>query len=141
MSRLAPALLLLAAIAAVVSGCRLIATPSPPLVTGSQWRVAAIDGQPVGRVEVILTVLSDSATVSTRCGASVAELTVADRGDGVTFGPFQAPAGGACPPDAEATHAAVTEALEGVGRWQVSDGAVELHGERLIRLEPQRTDT
>jgi hypothetical protein len=105
--------------------------------------VTAIDGQPIGRVEVILTVLSDSATVSTRCGASVAEVTVDEGGDGVTFGPFRAPAGGAaCPPDAEAMHMAVTEALEGVDRWQAGDDEqTELHGDQTIRLEPQRTDT
>jgi hypothetical protein len=137
----------LAAVVALLVGCLLGACTAlqrepSPLVPGSQWRVVAVDGQTTAPTELILTFIGDSATLSTRCGAGVSEVTLEPEGPAVAFGTFAGPGEGAqCPAQMLEAHARVADALEGIERWQRSGAAIELHGDQVIRLEPQRTDT
>lgn len=131
-----------AVVAASLAGCGLMPSASSPLTPGTQWRVAAVDGEPVREAELILTVLADSSTLSSECGASVGPLETTS-GQDLAFGRFDGPAGGqACPQAALAAHRRVVEALAGVERWQPAGEGTELVGdEHVIRLEGQRTDT
>ena len=112
-----------------------------PLTAGSQWRVAAVDGARLGGDDLIVTFLSDTATLSSRCGASIGSAVTGPDG-AATFGPFDGPQGEpVCPDAALDAHRRVAEALAGVTRWARSGARVELDGARVIQLEPQRTDT
>lgn len=128
-------------VATSLAGCGLMPSASSPLAPGTQWRVAAVDGEPIRAADLILTVLADSATLSSECGASVGPLETT--GQDLAFGRFDGPAGGqACPQAALAAHRRVVEALGGAERWQAAGEAIELVGdEHVIRLEGQRTDT
>ena len=134
--------LALAVLTAATSGCDALSLEPSPLVPGSQWRVAAVDGESTAGHEMILTFLADSATLSSRCGASTGAVTMDPQGSAVTFDELRGPQGQpACPQAALDAHALVAEALQGTDRWSSDGDAVELHGERVIRLESQRTDT
>ena len=129
-------------ITVAAAGCSPIQVVTSPLVSGSQWHVVSVDEESTVGLELILTFIGDSATLSSRCGASSGEATVEASGHAVTFGPQQGPAGQPiCPPEALELHQRVAEALQDVERWEAAGSNTELHGERVIRLRPQATDT
>lgn len=123
-------------------GCSPIQIVTSPLVTGSQWHVVSVDDESTVDLELILTFIGDSATLSSRCGASSGEVEVDPEGHAVSFGALQGLSGQPiCPAEATALHERVADALEGVDRWVSAGSNIELHGERVIRLRPQATDT
>ena len=141
-ARTVAAALALVVLTAAASGCDAFSREPSPLVPGSQWRVVAVDGESTAGHEMILTFLAGSATLSSRCGASTGTVTMDPEGSAVTFDELQGPQGQpACPPAALDAHTLAAEALQGTERWTSSGDAVELHGERVIRLESQATDT
>lgn len=112
-----------------------------PLTAGSQWRVAAVDGAWPGGDDLIVTFLADTATLSSRCGASIGSAITGPDG-AATFGTFEGPQGEpVCPDIALDAHRRVADALAGVTRWQLVGARVELDGAQVIQLESQRTDT
>ena len=126
----------------MVAACGLLPQEPSPLVAGSQWRIAGIDGVRTPGDELLLTFIGDSVTLSSQCGAGVSEVVAATDGPELDFGAFEGPAEGApCPPEIMALHERVARALEGVERWERAGSVTELLGESVIRLEPQRTDT
>jgi hypothetical protein len=128
--------------AVAATGCNPIQVVTSPLVTGSQWQVVSVDDESTLGVELILTFIGDSATLSSRCGASSGGVVVDAQGHGVIFEALEGPAGQpACPAAALALHQRVATAFQGVERWESAGGTTELHGERIIRLRPQATDT
>ena len=129
------------AIAVAAAGCSFEFVTSP-LVSGSQWRVAAVDDESTLDLELILTIIGDTATLSSRCGASTGMAAVDADGRAVSFGALEGPGGEPiCPPEALELHARVATAFQGVERWQSLGRDIELRGERVIRLQPQATDT
>ena len=130
------------AIAASAAACDFSLDVTSPLVPGSQWQVVSVDGESADQVELILTFLGDSATLSSRCGASIGPVAVEADGHGVAFERLAGPAGQpACPAGALAMHQRAANALQGVERWESAGEGTELHGGHVIRLRPQRTDT
>ena len=70
------------------------------------------------------------------------EVDVEANGHAVAFGPLQGPAGEPiCPAEAMELHRRVADALQGVERWESVGSTTELHGEHIIRLRSQATDT
>lgn len=129
-------------VASAAAGCSSISLVTSPLVAGSQWHIVSVDDESTLGLELILTFIGDSATLSSRCGASSGEVTVEPDDHGVTFGPLQGPAGEPiCPVAALELHRRVAAALQGVDRWETVGGSTELHGDHVIRLRPQATDT
>jgi heat shock protein HslJ len=129
-------------IAMAATGCSPIQLDTSPLVPGSQWQVVSVDDESTIGLELILTFIGNSATLSSRCGASSGDVVVDAEGHDVTFGALQGPAGQpACPAAALALHQRVAAALQGVERWESAGDTTELHGERIIRLRSQATDT
>lgn len=123
-------------------GCSPIQVVTSPLVTGSQWRVVSVDDESTVALELILTFIGDSATLSSRCGASSGDVTVDAEGHGVTFEPLEGPTGQPiCPAEALELHQRVAAALQGIDRWESVGNNTELHGEHIIRLRSQATDT
>jgi hypothetical protein len=124
------------------AGCSPIQVVTSPLVTGSQWHVVSVDDESTVGLELILTFIGDSATLSSRCGASIGDVDVEAKGHAVTFGAQEGPAGQPiCPAEALELHQRVADALQDVERWESAGSNTELHGERIIRLRPQATDT
>ena len=133
-----------AAVVVVVmtSGCAMLAPEESPLVPGSQWRVVAVDGEATAGLELILTFIGDTVTLSSACGAGSAEVAMADGGRDLAFGEFDGPGERAiCPEDALALHQRAADALETVERWEAAGQTITLSGEQVIRIQPQRTDT
>lgn len=129
-------------IAMGATACSPIQVVTSPLVTGSQWQVVSVDDESTIGLELILTFIGTSATLSSRCGASSGDVVVDADGHAVTFGALEGPAGQpACPAEALALHQRVAAALQGVERWESVGDTTELHGERIIRLRSQATDT
>lgn len=129
-------------IALAAAGCNPVQDVTSPLVPGSQWHVVSVDDESTVGLELILTFIGTSATLSSRCGASFGEVTVDAEGHDVTFGPLEGPNGAPICPDADLElHRRVAAALEGVARWESAGSEIELHGERIIRLQKQATDT
>lgn len=123
-------------------GCSPIQVVTSPLVTGSQWHVVSVDEESTLGLELILTFIGDSATLSSRCGASSGAVEVEADGHAVAFGALQGPAGEPiCPAEALQLHQRVAEALQGIERWEAAGSNTELHGEHIIRLRSQATDT
>jgi hypothetical protein len=134
--------LALAVIVAVAAGCEAFDLEPSPLVPGSQWQVVAVDGAGTEGHELILTFLAGSVTLSSRCGASTGPVTMDAQGSAITFDALAGPQGQpACPQAVLDVHVMVAHALEGTERWTSDGEAVELLGERVIRLESQATDT
>lgn len=130
-----------AVIVGLASGCDLLESEANPLVAGSQWRVARVDGETVG-IELILTFIGDTATLSSECGAGTSRVAIDTDGRTVGFGPFDGPRGPAiCSREAMDLHGRVAEALQGVERWEDAGSATELRGDSIVRIERQRTDT
>ena len=128
--------------AAVAAGCDAFDLQPSPLVPGSQWRVVAVDEESTAGHEMILTFLADSATLSSRCGASTGTVSMDAGGSAITFDAIQGPLGQpVCPQAALEAHELVADALEGTERWEAEGEAVELVGERVIHLQSQATDT
>lgn len=129
-------------IVVATAGCSPIQVVTSPLVSGSQWHVVSVDDESTIGLELILTFIGDGATLSSRCGASSGDVVVEPDGHAVTFGPLDGPTGQPiCPEAALELHRRVAAALEGVDRWESAGSNTELHGERIIRLRPQATDT
>jgi len=129
-------------VAVGAAGCSPFPAVSSPLVSGSQWHVVSVDDESTLGLELILTFLGDSATLSSRCGASSGGVVVEAAGHGVSFGALEGPTGQPiCPDEALELHQRVAAALQGVDRWETTGITTELHGEHLIRLRPQATDT
>lgn len=134
--------LALAVIAALAAGCEAFDRRPSPLVPGSQWQVVAVDGAGTAGHELILTFLADSVTLSSRCGASTGTVTMDAEGSAMTFDALAGPQGQpACPQAVLDVHVMVADALAGTEQWTSDGKAVELLGERVIRLESQATDT
>lgn len=132
----------MAAITLALAGCSPIQDVTSPLVPGSQWHVLSVDDESTVGLELILTFIGTSATLSSRCGASSGEVSVDAEGQEVRFGPMAGPGGDPiCPDSALELHRRVAEALQGVERWEAAGASTELHGERIIRLQKQATDT
>ena len=130
------------AIALAMAGCNPIQDVTSPLTPGSQWHVVSVDDESTVALELILTFIGTSATLSSRCGASSGAVSVDAEGHEVAFGPMAGPGGDPiCPASALELHRRVAEALQGVERWEPAGGSTELHGERIIRLQKQATDT
>lgn len=129
-------------ISAGAAGCSPIQVVTSPFVGGSQWHVVSVDDESTLELELILTFIGDSATLSSRCGASSGDVLVDPDGHAVSFGPLEGPAGQPiCPRAALELHRRVADALEDVDRWESAGSNTELHGDRIIRLRPQATDT
>jgi hypothetical protein len=129
-------------ITTMAAACSPIQVVTSPLVTGSQWQVVSVDDESTLGLELILTFIGDSATLSSRCGASSGDVVIDPTGHAVAFGPLEGPAGEPiCPDTALELHQRVAAALQGVDRWESAGSATELHGDRIIRLRPQATDT
>ena len=132
----------LIALATLASGCAMLAPQESPLVPGSQWRVVAVDGEATAGLELILTFIGDTATLSSACGAGSAEVAVADDGRDLSFGEFGGPGDRPiCPNQALALHQRVADALGTVERWEAAGQTITLSGEQVVRIQPQRTDT
>lgn len=130
------------AIAVVSVACSALPVVTSPLVSGSQWHVVSVGEESTVGLELILTFIGESATLSSRCGASSGSVTVEAEGHGVSFGALEGPKGQPiCPAEALDLHRRVADALQGVERWETTGGSTELHGERVIRLRAQATDT
>ena len=130
------------AIAVIAAGCSPFPVVTSPLVSGSQWHVVAIGEESTEGLELILTFIGESATLSSRCGASSGDVTVEAEGHGVSFGALEGPQGDPiCPDEAIELHNRVAVALQGVDRWESVGGTIELHGDQVIRLRSQATDT
>ena len=130
------------AIAVIAAGCSPFPVVASPLVSGSQWHVVALDEESTVGLELILTFIGDSATLSSRCGASSGDVTVEAEGHGVRFGALEGPKGDPiCPDEAVELHNRVAAALQGVERWESVGSTIELHGDQVIRLRSQATDT
>lgn len=133
---------LMTALALAAAGCSPIQDVTSPLVPGSQWHVVSVDDESTVGLELILTFIGTSATLSSRCGASSGEVSVDSEGHEVTFGPMAGPGGDPiCPASALELHRRVAAALQGVERWESAGASTELHGEQIIRLQKQATDT
>ena len=133
---------LVAAIALAAAGCNPIQDVTSPLTPGSQWHVVSVDDESTVGLELILTFIGTSATLSSRCGASFGEVSVDAEGHEVSFGPMVGPGGDPiCPASALELHQRVAAALQGVERWESAGSSTELHGEQIIRLQSQATDT
>ena len=129
-------------IAMTAAGCSPLTSVTSPLIAGSQWHVVSMDDESTLGLELILTFIGDSATLSSRCGASSGAVQVDPDGHAVTFGPLEGPGGNPiCPDAALQLHQRVADALQDVDRWESAGGSTELHGDRIIRLRPQATDT
>ena len=129
-------------LAMLASGCAMLAPQESPLVQGSQWRVVALDGEATAGLELILTFIGDTATLSSACGAGSADVAMADDGRDLAFGEFDGPGGRPiCPDQALALHQRVADALGTVERWEAAGQTITLTGEQAIRIQPQRTDT
>lgn len=140
-ARALPAVLAVS-VALGAAACSPIQVVTSPLVSGSQWQVVSVDDESTIGLELILTFIGTSATLSSRCGASSGDVEVDPEGHGVTFGALEGPAGQpACPADALALHRRVAAAFEGIDRWESAGDTTELHGEHIIRLRSQATDT
>lgn len=123
-------------------GCSPIQVVTSPLVTGSQWHIVSVDDESTLDLELILTFIGDSATLSSRCGASSGSVMVDAEGHGVTFEPLAGPSGQPiCPAEALDLHQRVATALEGIDRWESVGNTTELQGAHIIRLRSQATDT
>ena len=130
------------AIAVIAAGCSPFPVITSPLVSGSQWHVVALDEESTVGLELILTFIGESATLSSRCGASSGDVTVEAEGHGVSFGTLEGPMGEPiCPDEAVELHNRVATALQGVDRWESVGSTIELHGDQVIRLRSQATDT
>lgn len=130
------------ALTTLAGGCAMLAPEDSPLTPGSQWRVVALDGEATAGLELILTFIGDTATLSSACGAGSAEVDMADGGRDVAFGEFDGPGDRPiCPDQALALHQRVADALGTVERWEAAGQTVMLTGEQVIRIQPQRTDT
>ena len=135
-------ILALAVIAALASGCDAFDLEPSPFVPGSQWRIVAVDEEGIAGHELILTFLSDSVTLSSRCGASTGPVTMDPEGSAISFDALQGPQGQpACPQAVLDVHVMVADALEGTERWASDEETVRLIGERVIHLQSQATDT
>jgi hypothetical protein len=133
---------LVAAIALATAACNPIQDVTSPLTPGSQWHIVSVDDESTVGLELILTFIGTSATLSSRCGASFGEVSVDAEGHEVTFGPMAGPSGDPiCPASALELHQRVAAALQGVERWESAGSSTELHGEQIIRLQSQDTDT
>lgn len=132
---------LIVAIALATAGCSPIPTVTSPLTPGSQWHVVSVDEESTVGLELILTFIGTSATLSSRCGASGGEVSVDEEGHAVRFGPMEGPGDPICPARDLELHRRVAAALQGVERWESASGSTELHGEHIIRLRKQATDT
>lgn len=130
------------AIAVIAAGCSPFPVVTSPLVSGSQWHVVGLDAESTLGLELILTFIGESATLSSRCGASRGDVTVEAEGHGVSFGPLEGPKGEPiCPDEAVELHNRVAAALQRVERWESVGSTIELHGIQVIRLRSQATDT
>ncbi len=128
--------------AALAAGCDAFDLEPSPLVPGSQWRVMAVDDESTAGHEMILTFLADSATLSSRCGASTGTVNMDLDGSAISFEDIQGPLGQpACPQAALDAHQLVADALQGTDRWNAEGEAVQLLGERVVHLQSQATDT
>lgn len=129
-------------IALAATACSPLPVVSSPLVSGSQWHVVSLDEESTLGLELILTFIGDSATLSSRCGASSGSVVVEAEGHGVTFGALEGPSGDPiCPEEAVELHNRVAAALQGIDRWASAGSLIELHGAQVIRLRSQATDT
>ena len=129
-------------LATLASGCAALAPNDSPLVPGSQWRIVALDGEATAGLELILTFIGDTATLSSACGAGSAAVEIADGGRELAFGEFDGPGTRPiCPDQALALHQRVADALGTVVRWDAAGQTITLAGEQVIRIQPQRTDT
>jgi len=129
-------------LALAACGCSPLQVVTSPLVAGSQWHIVSVGDESTLGLELILTFIGDSATLSSRCGASSADASVDPEGHAVAFGSFEGPAGEPiCPAEALDLHRRVAAALQDVERWESAGNHTELHGDRVIRLRPQATDT
>ena len=129
-------------LAIAASACSPIQVVTSPLVPGSQWQIVSVDDESTIGLELILTFIGSSATLSSRCGASSGEVEVDAEGHGVSFGALEGPSGQPiCSAEALELHRRVAAALQGVDRWESVGDTTELHGEQIIRLRSQATDT
>jgi len=131
-----------ASIAVVAAACSPLPVVDSPLVSGSQWHVVSVGEESTLGLELILTFIGDSATLSSRCGASSGSVEVEAEGHDVSFGALEGPTGQPiCPAEASDLHQRVADALQGVDRWETTANGIELQGELVIRLRSQATDT
>jgi hypothetical protein len=105
-------------------------------LTGTTWRVVAIDGSPVpASVAPVLTFTANDITVETPCGRATSSYASDTDGSAISF-ETQPQADPSCEPEARRWHDALGPALGTTDEWDVtSQRAIRLIGSQTVELE------